>query len=127
MSPRRKAPDPWPWPADTPTERARRVALSALAELEKVAPERARTFVDRITGMGEPWLRRAIVRYQDDDLLTAAEVADVCGVQPGTVDQWRHRGLRDVDTVDGRRFLMRDVLEYHAARRRRRATVGESG
>jgi len=48
----------------------------------------------------------------------------MCDVQPTTVQQWRHRGLPTVDTVDGPRYVIADVLAYHSERRVRRANKG---
>lgn len=121
MSPRRKPPDPWPWRADTPVERARRVAHGYREELARLAPDLCRRIDERCVRLGQSWVLPKVVAYHEDDLLTTDEVADVMGVQPGTVDQWRHRGMRDVSTPDGRRYLLRDVREYHAEKRRRRA------
>jgi len=127
VSPRRKQPDPWPWPADTPTERARRVARAYRDAYALVAPERCRELDQRVQGLGQVWIVPAVAQYTDNDLLTVDEIADFCGVQPGTIDQWRARGLPSVDTPDGRRFLIRDAIEYQARARRRRAGLGETG
>ncbi|SEF34374.1 hypothetical protein SAMN05421837_107345 [Amycolatopsis pretoriensis] len=127
MSPRRKQPDPWPWPADTPTERARRIARTYRDAYAAVAPEACRELDGRVQGLGQGWIVPAVAQFSDDDLLTVEELADFCRVQPGTIDQWCSRGLASVDTPDGRRFLIRDALEYQARARRRRAGLGESG
>lgn len=126
MSPRRKQPDPWPWP-DTPTEKARRVARAYRDAYHAVAPEACRELDQRVQSLGQGWIVPAVVQYADNDLLTVDELADFCGVQPGTIDQWRARGLASVDTPDGRRFLIRDAIEYQARTRRRRAGLGENG
>lgn len=127
MSPRKRPPDPWPWVADTPTERARRVARAYRDQLFAVAPERCADLDRRVQGLGQGWIVPAVVQFGDDDLLTVEEVAELCGVKPGTVDQWVARGLASVDTPDRRRFLVRDVLEYQAKVRRRRAGLGKIG
>jgi hypothetical protein len=127
VSPRRRPPDPWPWPADTPTERARRVARAYRDAYLAVAPEPCRDLDQRVQALGQPWIVPAVAQFTDDDLLTVDELADFCGVRPGTIDQWRARGLSSVDTPDGRRFLIRDVLEYQAQTRRRRSGLGKNG
>jgi hypothetical protein len=127
MSPRRKEPDPWPWPADTPVERARRVAWSYREQLNALAPEACRQLDERTLQLGQKWIVPRLTLYSDDDQLTIDEVADFCDVKLGTVDRWIARGLRSIDTPDGRRFVLSDVLDYHARNRQRRAGLGKLG
>lgn len=128
MSPRKRPPDPWPWPADTPTERARRVAWSYRQELAGIAPDRCAKLDARTQELGQAWIVPQLAVYTPDDQLTTDEVAEFCGVQPATVDTWTRRGLPHHQDPDGhRRFVMRDVLDYHAENRRRRGKHGQSG
>jgi len=92
-----------------------------------VAPEPCRELDRRVQRFGQHWIVPSVVQFGDDDLLTVDEIASFCGVKPGTIDQWRARGLPSVDTPDGRRFLIRDAVEYQARARRRRAGLGENG
>ncbi|GAA1962044.1 helix-turn-helix domain-containing protein [Amycolatopsis minnesotensis] len=115
--------DPWPWPGDSPLDRARRVARTYREALLRDAPETCAELDDRCRELGQSWVVPKPLTFGQDDLLDADEVADMCDVRPGTVRQWRRRGLPTVDTVDGVRYRVADVLAYHADRRIRRANM----
>jgi hypothetical protein len=113
--------DPWPWPGDSPLDRARRVARSYRDALKHAAPDVCTELDRRSCELGQTWVVPKPLTYGQDDQLTAEEVADMCDVRPDTVRQWRKRGLPIVDTPDGPRYLVADVLNYHAQIRYRRA------
>jgi hypothetical protein len=121
MSPRRKEPDPWPWPADTPLDRSRRVARSYRDALADADPDTCARLDEQMSQLGQGWVRPRPLLHGDDDLLTATEVAEVFGVRVHTVDVWRARGLEPVSTPDGPRYREADVIDYHARKRRQRA------
>lgn len=111
----------WPWPGDTPLDRARRIARSYRDALH-VADHHTCAYLDqRARDLGQGWIVPKPLGWDRDDLLTQDEVADMCDVRLATVRQWRHRGMPTVDTADGLRYRVADVLDYHAQRRRRRA------
>jgi hypothetical protein len=121
MSPRRTPPDPWPWPADTPLDRARRVARTYRDTLAAHQPEVCRRLDGTATTLGQGWIVPRPLTWNTDDLLDAAAVADMCDIRPSTVDQWRRRGLHVTGTPDGPRYRVADVLRYQADRRRKRS------
>lgn len=127
MSPRREEPDLWPWPGDSPLDRARRVARTYRDALAAARPEACRQLDAQLADLGQSWIIPQVVVYNQDDLLTIELVAAMCDVKNGTVAQWRRRGLRVMNTPDGPRYRVADVLEYHARLRRRRARVDQSG
>ena len=114
-------PSPWPWPGDTPLDRARRVARTYRDNLNNLDPALCAQLDQRCRDLGQGWIEPQALAHGPDDLLTAEEVADMCNVQPSTVRQWKHRGLPVVTTVDGPRYRTGDVLTYHSERRVRRA------
>lgn len=116
--------DSWPWPGDSPLDRARRVARTYRDTLNRVAPDACAQLDARAAELGQSWITPKPLAHEHEDLLTANEVADMCDVKPATIRQWRRRGLPTVDTVDGLRFRVADVLNYQAQRRYRRAHVG---
>ena len=122
---RRREIQPWPWPGDSPLDRARRVARTYRDALERVDPELCQQLDKRARELGQTWVQPRPLAHDHDDLLTAREVADMCDVMPNTVRQWKRRGLPTVDTPDGERYRVGDVLNYHAQRRYQRAHVGE--
>jgi excisionase family DNA binding protein len=104
---------PWPWPGDTPTARRERIALSYRSALHKVAPELCNQLDEQMIEYGQRWVMPQVVPYQDDDLLTADQVADYLGVTVKTVYVYRHnRGLPSVVTADGIRFVFSAVREW---------------
>lgn len=116
--------DPWPWPGDSPLDRARRVARTYRDALQRADPRACDQLDARCRELGQNWTVPKPMTFGTDDLLDLDEVADMCDVKPDTVRQWRRRGLPTVDTPDGTRYQVADVLAYHAGRRRRRANTG---
>ncbi|WP_143268508.1 MerR family transcriptional regulator [Amycolatopsis vastitatis] len=119
-----KRADPWPWPGDSPLDRARRVARNYRDALMRADAEACGELDRRCRDLGQGWIVPQQMKFGQDDLLDVDEVADLCDVQADTVRQWRRRGLPTVDTPDGQRYRVADVLAYHAERRRRRANAG---
>jgi hypothetical protein len=113
----------WPWPADTPLERARRLLRGYRDALTELAPSTAKRLDDWALEHGEMWVIGAAVTFDDDELLTLQEVADLVGVKTKTVYQWHWRGLRYTSTVDGDRVRMGDLVEWERNRRLRRRGV----
>lgn len=114
------AKDPWPWPADTPTERARRVARSYRDALQRHAPEECEQLDERTRKLGQGWIIPAILTVDPDDLLTRFQAGDYCGVRAKTISEWRQRGLKVTPTPDGDRYRVGDLIEYQAELRRKR-------
>jgi hypothetical protein len=112
--------EPWPYPGDSPLNQRERIARSYRQELEKVAPAQCAALDSRCLELGHGWIAPQQLIYRPDDQLTAQQVAEMCGVKLATVRQWRKRGLRTLTTVDGMRYRVADVMDYHAVRRRRR-------
>ena len=127
MSPRRRVDDPWPWPADTAVERARRIARAYRDIAINAEPHSCVELDEQMREWGQTWVTPKYTINDPDELLTTNEVAEYCDVHPGSVDQWRRRGLPVTMTPDGPRYLLADVLDYHAERRRRRARGGQKG
>lgn len=80
--------DPWPWPADLPVDRARRIANSLLAELFEVRPEHARQHVAAAHRLGETWLGSALVTYDNDQAITTRQAAALLCVSEGVIRLW---------------------------------------
>src|SRR6266571_1876209 len=113
--------DPWPWPGDSPLDRARRVARSYRDALRHADPALCARLDHHSRALGQHWIVPRPLDHEPDDLLDAHAVADMCDVQINTVRVWHSRGLRAITTPDGQRFRVGDVLDYHQQRRYRRA------
>lgn len=114
-------PTPWPYPGDNPLDQRERIARAYRKELKKFAPTACATLDRRCRELGHGWVSPQPLTYDLEDIITAAEVAEMCHVQAATVRQWRRRGLAVIRTPDGFRYRVADVLDYHAERRYRRA------
>jgi hypothetical protein len=90
VTPRR---NPWPWPADSVLDRAKRVAWAYRAALAQADPARAQHIDDWAVHHGQSWIQPSEWPYGDDELLTISQVADLCHVERGTVYRWHQRGL----------------------------------
>ena len=107
--------DRWPWPGDTPTERARRIANSLLALLPE--PERD-TWTAQAHAVGETWLGATLLRWSADDIITTAEAAELIHVGASTIRKWHSAGQLHAQARG--RYRVGDVLDCAAARRRAR-------
>lgn len=116
--------EPWPWPADTPLDRARRVAQSYREALLARVPDLCGQLDRRMVQLGQGWVAPQLDRYHELDLLTVLEAAEYCQVQVKTIYEWRRRGLRITDTPDGARYRVGHLREYRAQRRIRRVRAG---
>jgi hypothetical protein len=110
----------WPWPADTPLDRARRVATAAHAALQDADPAAAARLAAWAVEHGQGWLVPTPWPYDDDELITCEQVADACHIEVRTVYRWHQRGLPYVDTPDGIRVRAGDVPAFEKARRQAR-------
>jgi hypothetical protein len=118
--------DPWPWPADTQLDRARRVARDYREALAQVAPTLAARLDDVTARRGQGWISARPVAHDPDDLLTVEQVAEFCQVAVRTVTTWRLERtppLPDRRTPDGIRIRFGDLVQWQAERRRRRAVT----
>ncbi|MBP2341103.1 hypothetical protein JOF41_007357 [Saccharothrix coeruleofusca] len=122
IKPRRS---PWPYPGDTPLDRARRVATTYRAALTQLDPERAAAIDREMTRLGEPWVAPQPLVFDLDAPHRPRDLAELLGggLTPELVRQWRARGhIPDRRDDAGRPVnTPRDVLDYQAEQRRRRA------
>ncbi|MGE5830642.1 MAG: hypothetical protein ACM30G_20080 [Micromonosporaceae bacterium] len=77
--------DRWPWPGDTATERARRIANSLLGLLP--AEERG-VWTERAHALGETWLGETLVTRSNEDEITTRDAAAMLSVGEDTIHQW---------------------------------------
>jgi hypothetical protein len=75
----------WPWPGDTPTERARRIANSLLGLLP--ATERP-VWTARAHTLGETWLGDSLVIHEPEDAITGLEAAAMLNVSEAAIRKW---------------------------------------
>jgi len=117
----------WPWPGDTPTERARRIANSLLALLP--AEERP-IWSARAHAFGETWLGENLVIYTADQAITGEQAAQLLAIPDYQIRRWACTPHPDDPTKPllpragrvGRHqtYLVRNVLDAAAATRRAR-------
>lgn len=105
----------WPWPGDTATERARRIANSLLALL----PDAERpVWTARAHALGETWLGAELLRWTADDVVSTTEAAAIAHVGASTIRKWHSEG--DLANRGRGRYRVGDVLDCAARRRARR-------
>lgn len=85
------------------------MAASYRAVLEDIAPDECHELDKQMLEMGQDWAVPRIATWNDDDYLSAAQVADCVGVNLKTVYEWRARGLSSIRTNEGIRFRYADV------------------
>lgn len=116
---------PWPWPTDSPTDRARRVALSyrRLMELtlagEISDPAAALVKLDtKWQELGQHWLIPSMVPLDLDEWLPAGEMAELFHVDPRAFRDWHRRGhIRMIVNANHQRcYCVGDVVEYARSR-----------
>ncbi len=106
----------WPWPGDTPVERARRIANSLLALLP--AEDRP-VWVARAHSVGEKWLGESLVRWTANDIVSPAEAARLVHRTPADLRKWIQMGVL---ARNGTGYRVGDVLDAAAEVQRRRRT-----
>ncbi|BDB62370.1 helix-turn-helix transcriptional regulator [Rhodococcus sp. RDE2] len=121
--------DPWPWPADTQLDRARRIAQTYREALLELDAGKCIALDERSRALGQGWVVPELVTISMDDLLTAAEASALAGVTAQVIYQWAHRGhLPRCAALDGStRYRAGDVLDHVARTRRKRAATKTSG
>lgn len=113
----RSGPPAWPWPADTPLDRSRRVAQSYRAALARVDADTAAAIDAWAVDHGQGWVVGAVWDYDEHELWTFAEAADRANVQLRTIYAWHQRGLPYTSTVDGLRIRAGDLVAWQRDRR----------
>lgn len=87
---------PLPWPFESersnPTVRARRIAQSYRAALEKASPQLCEQVDEMALRYGETWISGQARIYNDDDLVSPRVAADLLCVSIPTVKRYRDTG-----------------------------------
>ncbi len=124
--------DRWPTQADTPLQRARRIAIAYREHLRTANRDVCDALDDMARDFGESWVCGQAITVNLDDMLLTADAADLAGVDVETVRQWRKRGYisrsgqRVYLQVSGQApsgqpmFRAADILEIVATTRQRR-------
>lgn len=107
----------WPWPGDTPTDRARRIANSLLVQL---APDQQREAIVAARAVGETWLGADLLRFEADDIVTTEQAAQLVHVSPAMIRKWHSRGLLERAGDQPGRYRVGAVLGCAAQLRRTR-------
>lgn len=118
IKPRRTS---WPFPGDTPLDRARRCTHEYRDALLKVAPDVVSRIDEQLTALGEPWVAPQPVEFNLDDEYRPTQLSELLGgiPTPEAIRQWRTRGhLPDRrDDAGNPVNTVRDVLDYQAQQR----------
>ena len=113
----------WPFPGDSPTARARRVALAYRARLLMLNPAACEALDAQMRNMGQRWVAPTIQAHRMDDWVPPRVAAELAAVELATLREWRRRGRLTGRKRDGRwEYQVRDVLALSTATRRRGST-----
>lgn len=80
--------NPWPNPADTPLDRARRIAQMYRAHLHQQAPAMAAAVDATCAGFGETWMVEKPDIVDPDAELTTAQAAELVHVDVRRIRDW---------------------------------------
>jgi hypothetical protein len=126
--------NPWPWPVDTPLDKARKVASMYRRHLLTAAPAVCASVDDTAREFGETWMLDKADLIDGKSQLTTAEAAELVGVTVKRIREWamathpedRSRPLLPRFKMRGRErtYLAENVLAAAAAMRRYRHVHG---
>lgn len=118
----------WPWPADTSLDIARRLLQSYRSALMNIDPEACRLIDVHATSLGQGWVAPKVETVNPDDLVVAADAADIAGVTPYVIRQWAYRQHIPRHRTAGHptRYRVGDVLD-HVARVRQTRSQARTG
>lgn len=116
----------WPDPADTPLDRARRIATTYRSALNQLDPHRTDVLDKHFTDLGEIWITPQPAALDLNAMLGAADMSEHLGGHPTSdvIRQWGQRGTIPRHKDDAGRTVYRvgDLLDHLAQQRRNRAT-----
>jgi hypothetical protein len=126
--------NPWPWPVDTPLDRARKIATMYRRHLATAAPAVCATVDEAAREFGETWMLEREDLVDADRELTTAEAAELVQVPIRRIREWscathpddRTKPLLPRFKMRGRErtYLAQHVLAAAAAMRRWRHANG---
>lgn len=85
---RQPARNPWPFPLDGPTERARKVGMMYRSRLRALAPAACDEADTTAASFGEDWMLAREVTVEPTTAVTTSEAAELIGVHVDTIRQW---------------------------------------
>lgn len=109
----------WPFPADGPLERSRRIAAGYRAALYEFSPEAAENLDRHFASFGESWVA-PVESSDEEDLVTAAEAEQHLGIPAHRVRTWTTRGHLERAASSPSRYRVGDIRAVAAAMRTRR-------
>lgn len=128
--------DPWPFPLDTPLDRARKVAGMYRSRLRALNTGACDEADHTATAFGETWMLDKPDIIDSDRELTTRQAAELVGVPPKRIREWacaRHPDRPDTPLLPRfkmrgreRTYLARHVLEAAAVMRRSRHAYGRA-
>ena len=116
--------DPWPFPADTPLERARKIALAYRSALYAAAPEECRRLDDRAITLRQGWVAPVELpeKAHDGNILDAVlsdlDIEHFWRIPAVTIRAWASKGLLERRYLPNNRvgYRVGDVLDVQARR-----------
>ncbi len=78
----------WPWPVDTPTDRARKIANMYRAQLRALNRSACDILDDTCRDFGETWMLDKEDLVKPDDELTTTQAAELVNATPKRIREW---------------------------------------
>lgn len=112
----------WPWPGDTPLDRARRVAASYREALYRHFPDDAMDLDEKFVEWGEIWVAPQMSDVDLEEWVTVDVAAQHVGLTAKAVYAWIYKDAITAKKGRDRRIRVKlgDVLEVGRDLRRRR-------
>ncbi len=105
----------WPFPEDTSLDRARKIAIAYRTALLDADPDECSMLDRRMRYFNQTWVLGYVDRWDDNDLITGREAAELLSVTPGAVRHYRLRGyLCGFRTTEGWYYRVGDVRAFRS-------------
>lgn len=114
----------WPWPGDTPLDRARRIALSYREALYARDPDAGMALDDQSQQWGEHWVSPVVDNIDLEAWVTVDVAASHVGLTAKAVYQWVYNGDLPAKKCNDKRVRVKliDALDVNRELRQRRAS-----
>lgn len=120
----------WPWPGDSPEDKAKRIALSYRQLTFDITQGRIADPAGELHRLDEHWAehghywpRPGVIPVSDDEWMTAADLAHHLNKAPTDIYRWAARGkiLQRVSADGHPEYSVSSTREYLHQRRQKRA------
>lgn len=103
----------WPFPEDSSTDRARKVAIAYRTAFLEALPDQCAVLDARMRYFNQTWVLGYTDQWDDNDLVTGKGAAELLSVSPAAVRHYRLRGyLCGYRTTEGWYYRVGDLRAF---------------